>query len=236
MKSTLIIIPTYNEAQNIGDLLEKIEETLKGENFSILIVDDNSIDNTQEIVESKKKIYKNVFMLKRNKKLGLASAYIDGFNFGLARNFDNFIQMDADFSHNPVYLPEFIIKLKNNDVVIGSRNIKHGNVIGWSFIRNLISKGGSLYSKIVLNCPICDFTGGYNGWTKNTLLKIEFDKIVSKGYCFQIEMKYRAYKNNAKIAEFPIIFENRKFGESKMNKKIFIEALFNILKLKFILK
>ena len=134
---------------------------------------------------------------------------------------------------NLKYLPTMFEKLKNNDVVIASRNIKGGKTVGWGLLRNLISKGGSLYSKLVLNCPINDLTGGFNGWRKEIIEKINLDKIISKGYSFQIEMKYRAYKNNAKVEEFPIIFIDRRFGKSKMSKSIFFEAMINILKMRF---
>ena len=139
MKSVLIVIPTYNEALNIGNLIDIVQDELKGNDFSILVVDDNSQDETRDIVKRKLLLYKNIFLLYREQKLGLASAYIDGFKYGLANNYDYIIQMDADFSHNPKYLSTIIDKLSKYDVVIGSRNIKHGRVSGWSFFRNLIS-------------------------------------------------------------------------------------------------
>ena len=230
----LIIIPTYNEAENIKKLIPEIYKNLVNFDFSILIVDDSPNDET--INEANKFSKDNLFILKRNSKNGLASAYIDGMNYGLNNNYDAFIEFDADFSHDPKYLPEMLDKLQDNDVVIGSRNIKGGKVVGWSFVRNLISKGGSLYSKIILNCPINDLTGGFNGWRKETIEKIGLNRIISKGYCFQIEMKYRAHLNNAKIIEFPIVFKDRVIGESKMDKAIFFEALINILKLKLKIK
>ncbi len=224
----IIIIPTYNEEENIEKLIQEIFK----HGCAVLVVDDNSSDNTQKIVE-KYVDDKKVFILKRAGKMGLASAYIDGFRFAIEKGFDCFIEMDADFSHNPKYLPEMFARLKENDVVIGSRNIKGGGVLGWSFLRNFISKGGSIYSQIVLNCPIKDLTGGFNGWKKEVLESIGLENIISKGYCFQIEMKYRAFKKGFKIKEFPIIFEDRKFGKSKMSKAIFFEALLNVLKIKF---
>ncbi len=229
----LLIIPTYNEKQNISSLLDEIEKETSKYDLSILIVDDSSNDGTIESVENKRKLYKNINTLKRPGKLGLASAYIDGIKYGIENGFEYFIEMDADFSHNPKYLPTMIEKLKENDVVIASRNIKGGKVVEWGFLRNLISKGGSMYSRFVLNCPINDLTGGFNGWNKKIIEKIDLDSIISKGYSFQIEMKYKAYKNKAKITEFPIVFEDRKFGKSKMSKAIFFEALLNILKIRF---
>lgn len=229
----LIVIPTYNEIENISSLLEKINSTLIGYDFSVLVVDDNSTDGTKDVLSELKFKYPNLFVLERSGKLGLASAYTDGFKFGLKKGFNYFIQFDADFSHNPIYLPQMFDELLEFDVVIGSRNIKNGGVKNWGILRNLISKGGSFYSRLVLNCPIHDLTGGFNGWRKDVLEKINFEKIISKGYCFQIEMKYRAFKNGAKIKEFPIIFKDRTQGKSKMSKNIFFEALLNVLKIRF---
>ncbi|MBQ2983275.1 MAG: polyprenol monophosphomannose synthase [Candidatus Gastranaerophilales bacterium] len=224
----IIIIPTYNEEENIEKIILEIQKL----NCPLLVVDDNSADKTREIV-GKYVDDKNIFILKRAGKMGLASAYIDGFRFAIQKGFDCFVEMDADFSHNPKYLPTMFKELEENDVVIGSRNVKDGGVLGWSFLRNFISKGGSIYSQIVLNCPIKDLTGGFNGWKKEVLDAIGLENIISKGYCFQIEMKYRAFKKGFKIKEFPIIFEDRKFGKSKMNKAIFFEALLNVLKIRF---
>ena len=232
----MIIIPTYNEAMNLENIVNSIQETLSGRDFSILIVDDSSSDGTDNIAKDLSEKYKNIFILNRPSKLGLASAYIDGMKFSKEKGFDTFIEMDADFSHDPKYLPQMLKLLEDNDLVIGSRNIKGGDVVGWSFLRNFISKGGSLYSKIILFCPINDLTGGFNGYRSELVDKIGLDNIISKGYSFQIEMKYRAYKLKAKIKEFPIVFVDRKFGKSKMDKQIFTEALLNILKLRFLVK
>ena len=224
---TLIIIPTYNEVENIGLLINEVFKFV--DDVSILVVDDNSIDGTQDLVETISKKDERVFILKREGKFGLASAYIAGMKWGIENGFDLFCEMDADFSHNPKYLPEMIEKIKNNDVVIGSRNIKGGAVQGWSLLRNFISKGGSLYSRVVLGFPpIYDLTGGYNMWTLNALNKIEIDSIVSEGYCFQIEMKYKAWKKGCSIVEIPILFENRRKGKSKMSSRIFLEAFVKI--------
>lgn len=223
----LIIIPTYNEVENIGLLINEVFKFV--DDVSILVVDDNSIDGTQDLVETISKKDERIFILKREGKFGLASAYIAGMKWGIENGFDIFCEMDADFSHNPKYLPEMIEKIKNNDVVIGSRNIKGGAVQGWSLLRNFISKGGSLYSRVVLGFPpIYDLTGGYNMWTLNALNKIEIDSIVSEGYCFQIEMKYKAWKKGCSIVEIPILFENRRKGKSKMSSRIFFEAFVKI--------
>ena len=230
---TLIVIPTYNEALNIEKLINTIYSTLTASDFSILIVDDSSTDGTFEKVEQLKSKYKTLLSIQRPEKLGLASAYIDGFKYGLNKGFDAFIQMDVNFSHNPDYLNTMIENLNTYDVVIASRNIKGGSAPDWGLLRHIISKGGSIYSKIILNCPINDLTGGFNAWKKEVLEKINLDNIISTGYVFQIEMKYKAYKNNFKIKEFPIVFPDRKQGKSKMSKAIFFEALINVIKLRF---
>ena len=225
----LVIIPTYNEALNIKFIINEIFKTCPDTN--ILIVDDNSPDGTAEIVHQM--LDKRIYILKRTKKQGLASAYIEGFKKGIDLGFNRFIQMDADFSHKPEYLPLMLENLKKYDFVIGSRNIKGGGVQNWSFFRNLISKAGSLYSKIILFCPINDLTGGFNGWRKEVLEGINLNNIISLGYSFQIELKYKAYKKGFKYIEFPIIFPDRKYGESKMSKDIFFEALKNVVKIRF---
>lgn len=230
---TLIVIPTYNEIENIEKIIRKIVSTLEKYDYSILVVDDSSSDGTDMAVQNLADEFKNIILMKRPEKLGLASAYTDAFKYGIKNNYDKFIEMDADFSHNPDYLPQLIDYLDNYDVAIGSRNVKGGMASDWGILRNLISKGGSIYSKIILNCPINDLTGGFNGWRRDILEKINLDNIISKGYAFQIEMKYKAYKNKAKIKEFPIIFPDRKKGVSKMSKKIFFEALINVIKIKF---
>ena len=207
----LVIIPTYNEALNIKFIINEIFKTCS--DINILIVDDNSPDGTAEIVHQM--LDKRIYILKRTKKQGLASAYIEGFKKGIDLGFNRFIQMDADFSHKPEYLPLMLENLKKYDFVIGSRNIKGGGVQNWSFFRNLISKAGSLYSKIILFCPINDLTGGFNGWRKEVLEGINLNNIISLGYSFQIELKYKAYKKGFKYIEFPIIFPDRCFDGLK---------------------
>jgi len=228
--SLLVIIPTYNEIENIIPLITQIFNV--AHNAHILVVDDNSPDGTASTVEKIATANPALHIMKRSGKMGLASAYIDGFKWGIPKGFDIFLEMDADFSHNPEYIPEMLEQIKTHDVVIGSRNIKGGGVEGWSVFRNLISKGGSLYSRIVLSCPIMDLTGGFNMWRKSTLDKIGLDNIISKGYSFQVEMKSKAYHYGCTIKEIPILFPDRKHGNSKMSKKIFLEALVNMWKIK----
>lgn len=233
MKKLLIIIPTYNEAPNIEKFLNTVYQNCSNIDFSVLVVDDNSPDGTAKIVENWIKLHSNCFLLKREKKNGLGKAYIAGFKWGFSKDFDCFCQIDADFSHDPKYIPQIIKKMEEYDFVIGSRYVKGGGVRGWSIIRKIISKGGSLYSKIILNSKINDFTGGFNFWNRKVLESIELDSLFSSGYSFQIEMKYRAAKKGFKYLEFPIIFIDREEGRSKMSKTIVFEAMLNVLKLRF---
>ena len=213
----LVIIPTYNEIENISKIVPAVFDVIP-ENAGLLVVDDGSPDGTGNAVKEMQKHYDNrLFLLERKEKSGLANAYIAGY--------DVFCEMDADFSHKPEYLPVLYKEIQTYDVAIGSRNIKGGGVEGWSALRNFISKGGSLYSRLVLGCPVKDLTGGFNMWRKAALEKIGLNTIISKGYSFQIEMKYKAYKAGCSIKEIPIIFPDRIAGQSKMSKGIFAEAL-----------
>lgn len=225
----VILVPTYNEALNIKSFIEEVFKYCP--DIHILVIDDSSPDGTADIVHNM--CNKRICVLKRAKKAGLASAYINGMKYAMDMGFNAFIEMDADFSHKPEYLPVMIENLKKYDFVIGSRNVRGGKTENWGIIRNLISKLGSLYSKIVLFCPINDLTGGFNGWNKNVIEAIGLDNIISKGYSFQIELKYRAYKKGFKYIEFPIVFPDRKLGQSKMDKAIFFEAMKNVFKIRF---
>ncbi len=231
----IIVIPTFNEAQNIEELIRKIFQVLKDTDFKILIVDDSSSDGTVEIVNNLINEYHNLYLLERPSKLGLASAYVEGFKYGIGLGADTFVQMDGDMSHNPEYLKEILKELKDNDVVIASRYVDGGGTLNWGLFRKTVSFLGSFYARKVLDCPIKDLTGGYNAYKIDILNKIGLDNIISEGFCFQIEMKYRCYKKKAHILELPIIFKDRTSGVSKMNKTIFFEAFFNVIKLKILL-
>ena len=178
----LVIIPTYNEIDNISKIVPEVFNVLP-ENAGILIVDDGSPDGTAKAVKEMQKTYsERLSLLERKEKSGLANAYITGFKWGFENGYDVLCEMDADFSHKPEYLPQLYEAIQTNDVAIGSRNIKGGAVEGWSALRNFISKGGSLYSRMVLGCPVKDLTGGFNMWRKDALEKIGIDTIISKGY------------------------------------------------------
>lgn len=227
----IIVMPTYNEAENIKKIIPLLFDQM---DISILVVDDNSPDGTANIVEEYKKKYPNLYLLKREKKDGLAGAYITGFKYALDKGFDVLAQMDSDFQHPYEELPNLLNKIEeeNADVVIGSRYVPNGKWEKGSLKKEIISKLGNTYSRSVLQSKINDLTGGYNIWTKKALLEIDLDNIIAKGYMFQIEMKYTAEKNNLKIIEYPIKFNPRIKGESKMDFKICLEALTKIWELK----
>lgn len=226
----LVIIPTYNEKDNIAAIVPEILK--QREDVDILVVDDNSPDGTAKIVEEMRKSEPRVHLLLREKKDGLGRAYIAGFEWGLKNGYDIIIEMDADFSHRPVDLSPLIEGCIKNDFAIGSRYIPGGKVTNWGLFRRLISRGGGFYSRTILGFPINDWTGGFNAWKRKTLEGIDLNTVESNGYSFQIELKYRASKKGFKGVEVPITFEERREGQSKMSSKIFVEALFRVWKMR----
>ncbi len=233
MKS-LIVIPTYNEKENIGNLILQIINL--DEKINVLIVDDNSPDGTGEVVDKLKvKFQDRVFVIHRAGKLGFASAYIEGFQLALTMDTDYIISMDADFSHHPRYLPGLISKLKDYDVVVGSRYMFGTvSVVNWPIKRLILSRLANLYAKMVTGLKVNDCTSGFAGYRREVLEKIGIENILSDGYSFLIEMKYRAQRKGYKLCEVPIVFEERRLGQSKMSKKIIFEALFRVWQLKFL--
>lgn len=221
---SLIVIPTYNEAENILSLLKAIVSSTSKE-VEILVVDDGSPDGTGRLIDDMAVTEPRVHCLHREKKMGLGTAYVAGFKWGLSQGFDLLIEMDADFSHDPKYLPTMLAKLADYDVAIGSRYVEGGGTLHWGLGRKILSRGGSFYARTILGVGLMDLTGGFNGWRRKVIENIELDSLRSDGYSFQIELKYRAVCLGCKITEFPIIFEDRKVGKSKMNKKIVLEAL-----------
>ncbi|MEK6704408.1 MAG: polyprenol monophosphomannose synthase [Bdellovibrionota bacterium] len=220
----LVVIPTYNEIENISGLIESIDSVTTPD-VEVLVVDDGSPDGTGHLVDELVKNNRKLHVIHRPKKLGLGTAYVAGFKWGLSRGFDVFIEMDADFSHDPKYLPRMLDLLSTNDVVIGSRYVSGGGTRNWGPARRALSRGGSLYSRLILGASIRDFTGGFNGWRRQVLQAIDLPSLRSDGYSFQIELKYRAFLKGFKIVEFPIVFEDRKVGKSKMSRHIVFEAL-----------
>ena len=228
----MIIIATYNEKDNIEKMLAEVYENVP--DVHVLVIDDNSPDKTYEIVENltATKYSGKLFLIKRAGKLGLGTAYVAGFNWGLASDYDAIGQMDADFSHNPKYLPSMFEALKTYDLVLGSRYVAGGGVVNWSLKRKLISRGGSLYAKIILGLPQNDLTGGFKCFRREVLETIDVNQLKSTGYSFQIETTYKTYLNGFKIKEIPIIFEDRVLGVSKMSGNIFKEAILMVLALR----
>ena len=227
---TLIISPTYNERKNIKRLVDMV----LGENpeFHLLIVDDNSPDGTGDKIKNLQNKYKNLYLETRSKKSGLGTAYIFGFKWALENKYDYIIQMDADLSHNPKDLPLMVKKLKDYDLIIGSRYIKGISVVNWPLRRLILSYGANAYSRIITGMPIMDGTGGFKAWKSNVLSSIDLDSVKSQGYSFQIEMNFRAWMKSYKIKEIPIIFSDRTIGQSKMSKTIVYEAIFMVWRLR----
>ena len=234
MSDSLIIIPTYKEKENIEKIILKIFSLDKV--FDILVVDDNSPDGTAEIAELLIKQFPDrLFLEKREGKLGLGTAYIHGFKWALKRKYEYIFEMDADFSHNPDDLIKLYNACANNnaDLAIGSRYISGANVVNWPMKRVLMSYYASAYVRFFTGMKIKDTTAGFVCYKRKVLETINLDAIKFKGYAFQIEMKFTAWKSGFNIVEIPIIFTDRKFGESKMNKTIFKEAACGVIKMKF---
>jgi dolichol-phosphate mannosyltransferase len=228
----LIIIPTYNEKANIEKLINDIQ-LLDIENLDILIIDDNSPDGTGEIIKNLQKDNDNIFIIEREGKLGLGTAYIRGFKYALENNYDQIAQMDADYSHDPKDLIKLFKAVEKYDWAIGSRYKSGINVVNWPLSRLILSYGANIYSRIITGMKIKDGTAGFKCWNKNVLAKIKLDEVKSHGYSFQIEMNFRAWKAGFKFFEVPIVFTDRTLGESKMSKKIVREAIFMVWKLKY---
>lgn len=231
MKS-LIVIPTYNEVENLKPITEAVLGVTP-ETVHILVADDGSPDGTGKLADEIAAKNSRVHVLHRAKKQGLGPAYIAGFRWGFQNGYDRLIEMDADFSHNPKYLPTMLSLLDQYDFVVGSRNVDGGGTVNWGLSRKIISRGGSFYARTILGAPIRDFTGGFNGWNRKVLEGIDLDTLEAGGYSFQIELKYRAFKKKYSFKEFPIIFEDRRVGHSKMSSKIVVEALSLVPKLRF---
>ena len=232
MNDSIVIIPTYNEIENIEDIVRAIFAL--GKSFDILVVDDNSPDLTHLKVKELQKEFKNLHLEVRNDKSGLGRAYIHGFKWCLKHKYEYIFEMDADFSHNP----DDLIKLYNAchkdgaDMAIGSRYVRGVNVVNWPLSRVFLSYFASIYVRVITGMKIYDTTAGYICYKRKVLETIELDKIKFIGYAFQIEMKFRTYLNEFKIVEVPIIFTDRSKGESKMSKGIISEAVFGVIKMK----
>jgi len=227
---TLIIIPTYNEKENIGEIINKILGL--GVELDILVVDDNSPDGTHKIVKEISEKNKRVNLLLREKKEGLGVAYREGFKWAIERDYDLVIHLDADFSHNPDEIPNFIKKINEGyDVVVGSRYLNGVTVVNWPLKRLLLSYFANLYARVVTGVKVKDLTSGYKAFRKEVLVNIPWKEVSAGGYGFQIETVYYPYRMGYRVCEIPIVFIERRKGESKMSKKIVFEAFFLVLKL-----
>ena len=230
-KKALVIIPTYNEIENVERMIEVVLSL--PEQPDVLIVDDNSPDGTgskvNEIIQSNKKVN----LISRSGKLGLGTAYIEGFKFALAEGYDYIIEMDCDFSHDPKDISRLLKEIDYYDLVIGSRYIQGVNVVNWPLKRLILSMGASFYTRVITGMPLKDATSGFKCFRKEVIQSIDLDKIHSNGYSFQIEMHYKTWKKKFRIKEMPIIFTDRIDGHSKMGKAIVREAIFMVWKLRF---
>jgi dolichol-phosphate mannosyltransferase len=228
---TWVVLPTYNEIENLPEIAPAILDALPG--ATLLIVDDSSPDGTGELADRLAADNPRYRALHRKSKQGLGKAYVAGFNEALKNNAGRVVQMDADWSHDPKYLPSLVDGLAKNDVVIGSRYVKGGGVVNWGLMRKLISRGGSTFARTVLRLSPHDLTGGFKAWSGKTLTALPLDRLHSGGYVFQIETTFLASRMGARIAETPIIFVDRQHGASKMSRRIIVEALIVVLQLRW---
>ena len=230
MERALILIPTYNERENLPSIISAVESVF---DCDFLVIDDNSPDGTGRLADELAARDPRVKVLHRPGKQGLGTAYIAGFKYALREGYDYVFEMDADFSHDPKYLGPMLSKAKAGaDMVIGSRWVRGGGTENWGVGRRIISRGGSLYARTILGVPIRDVTAGFICYRRQLLAALDLDTVQSNGYSFQIEMKYRAVRGGFRVEEVPIVFVDRRAGASKMSRKIFLEALSMVWKLR----
>ena len=222
----LVIVPTYNERESLPVIVSGIRQAES--DVHILIADDNSPDGTGEVADGLSSSDNSVHVLHRSAKAGLGAAYLDAFNWAKSNGYNVVVEMDADGSHRPQDLTKILDALTNNDVVLGSRWIKDGRVVNWAKSREVLSRGGNLYTRMWLGIPIHDATGGFRAYRMSALAVMNTDQVESQGYCFQVDMAWRAVKANLRVAEVPITFVERELGESKMDGSIVKEALWRV--------
>lgn len=227
----LVIVPTYNEQDNIGELLDRLLALPQG--LEVLVVDDNSPDGTGDLVESRRRADPRVHLLRRPEKLGLGSAYVAGFRYALEHGAEFVFEMDADFSHDPVAVPELLEAAQDADLVLGSRYIKGVTVVHWPLSRLILSYAANVYTRLVTGLPVRDATGGFKCFRRRALLAVNLDHVRSDGYAFQIEMTYKVWRLGFRIREIPITFVDRRAGVSKMNRRIIWEAAGLVWRLRF---
>jgi len=228
----LVVVPTYNEAENIGKLLDDIFSRYTG-HLDVLVIDDNSPDGTAALVRRVQEKNARLFLIERPGKMGLGTAYIEGFRFAIRRGYDLVVEMDADYSHDPAVLATMMEKAEEADLVIGSRYMGNTvNVVNWPLGRLVLSKAASIYTRMITGMPVSDPTGGYKCFRVSTLEALDLDRVKSQGYSFQIEMNYRVWKKGFVISEIPIVFVDRTVGKSKMTRKNIVEAIWIVWWLK----
>lgn len=229
----VVVIPTYNERENLPRLVPQVLE--QDPRLEVLIIDDASPDGTGRIADDLAAADPRVHVLHREGKLGLGTAYLTGFRWALERDYAYVFEMDADFSHDPAHLPQFLEAIRDADVVLGSRYLEgRVTVVNWPITRLLLSYGANIYARLVTGLPIADATGGYKCFRREVLEAIDLDRIESEGYAFQIEITLRAWKKGFRIEEIPIVFTDRDVGESKMSRRIIWEAVWKVWKLRFL--
>lgn len=227
-----VVLPTYDEAENLEKIVSAVADRLPG-SHRILVVDDNSPDGTGEIADRLARERDDVAVLHRTDKEGIGPAYLAGFAEALAAGASTIVQMDADFSHDPAYLPELIAATRQADLAIGSRYVRGGGVENWGALRRAISRGGSTYARIMLGVGVRDLTGGFKAWRREALERIDLGQVATRGYAFQVEMTYRALGAGLEVVEVPIIFRDRDLGASKMSRSIFFEAIWRVPAMRF---
>jgi dolichol-phosphate mannosyltransferase len=227
----LVVVPTYNERENLSAIIEGIQQHAPVAH--VLIVDDNSPDGTGTLADELSSARpEKIFVLHRSRKEGLGVAYVAGFKFALARDYEVIVQMDADFSHDPKYLPLFFDEIREHDLVIGSRYLDGISVVNWDLKRLILSKAATFYVRLITRMPLTDTTAGFKCWRREALEAIGLESLVSNGYVFLAEMSYRAVRKNLRITEVPIVFVERRLGRSKMNLGIMAEGLWGVIRMR----
>lgn len=227
---SLIIIPTYNEIDNIEKMIRTLFNLYP--EISVLIIEDGSPDGTANVIKGLMKVHPKLAIIERVGKLGLGSAYIAGFKWALGRDYQYIFEMDCDFSHDPNQIPDLLAAAANHDLVIGSRYKDGIRIINWPFRRLLLSYGASIYTRFITGIPVHDTTGGFKCFRRAALLSLDFDKVISNGYSFQLELNYKIWAKGFRLIEVPIIFYERRDGQSKMGGGIIIEAIFAVFRLR----
>ncbi len=227
----LVVVPTYNERENVSAIVESIQQFAP--EAHVLIVDDNSPDGTGELADQLSTAQpERIFVIHRPRKEGLGPAYVEAFRFALARDYDLIMHMDADFSHDPKFLPQFFERIADSDLVVGSRYLNGISVVNWDLKRLILSKAATAYIRLVTSMPVTDGTSGFKMWRRDVLAAIDLDRLWSNGYVFLAEMSYQAFRKGFRISEVPIVFVERRLGRSKFNLGIITEALWGVLRMR----